>query len=90
MTSSRSAATLLADLDATEAAAWKTTNPGAWAQESWELARDSAYTVESGDTLTDAYIRAAWPKVQTQLLKAGVRLAHLLDEAARGTLVIED
>jgi hypothetical protein len=87
--SSRSAPALLAELDPTAAAAWKTTNPGTWAQESWTLARDVAYTVADGDEITEDYIEAASPKVREQLLKAGVRLAHLLDLAASGTLEIE-
>jgi hypothetical protein len=88
--SSRSAPLLLERLDPATAETWRTTNPGAWAQESWLLAKSMAYTLSNGDEVTEEYIEAAWPKVEEQLLKAGVRLAHLVDEAARGTLRIED
>jgi hypothetical protein len=40
------------------------------------------------DRLTDAYFKAASPVLREQLKKAGVRLAHLINAAAAGTLPI--
>jgi hypothetical protein len=77
---------LLAELDETEAAAWMTQAPGAWLEESWVLARDVAYPSATDDLVSEDEIDAALPVVREQLLKAGVRLAHLLDLAAAGTL----
>lgn len=81
-----SADDLLDHLDEAEAVTWKTLDPGAWAQESWMLARDRAYPIAEDDVVTRNEIRDALPIVREQLLKAGVRLAHLLDLAAAGTL----
>lgn len=81
-----SADDLLEELDETEAATWKTLDPGAWVNESWVLARDVAYPSAEDDVVTEEEIEDALPIVREQLLKAGVRLAHLLDLAAAGTL----
>ncbi len=53
----------------------------AWAIEAHNLARDVAYTgVKKHVDLTDPYIKPARDVVKSQLLKAGVRLAKVLDE----------
>jgi nuclease S1 len=52
-----------------------------WAKETHQLAHDVAYgTLNHGDDLGDSYITTALPVVQQQLLKAGVRLAKIIDE----------
>jgi hypothetical protein len=52
-----------------------------WAKESHELAISTAYGgLKGGDDLEDAYVERASPVVQQQLLRAGVRLAKILDE----------
>jgi S1/P1 Nuclease len=52
-----------------------------WAKESHELATSAAYgSLSGGDDLEQAYISKASPVVQDQLLRAGVRLAKVLDE----------
>jgi hypothetical protein len=84
------AAGLLADLDEATAATWMTLKPSAWAQESWELARDVAYPEADDDRVTEEEIEAALPVIRQRLLQAGVRLAHLLDLAAGGTLRLEE
>jgi hypothetical protein len=66
--------------------------PRDWANESFALAeaakteycslRATSCDPGSGSvTIDSAYIQANVPVVRTQLQKAGVRLAHLLDEA---------
>ena len=61
-----------------------------WSRESWAVARDSAYGVALGDPCTptpgravldDAKIAALVPVVRLQIVRGGVRLARLLDEA---------
>lgn len=75
-----------------ELTAWQTFDVAAWAAESFALARTRAYTKPDGtrvmpnDRLTDAYFKAASPVLREQLKKAGVRLAHLINAAAAGTL----
>jgi hypothetical protein len=52
-----------------------------WAKESHDLAGTTAYDgLSNGDDLEDDYISKASPVVQNQLLRAGVRLAKVLDE----------
>jgi hypothetical protein len=77
-----------------ELTAWQTFDVAAWAAESFALARTRAYTKPDGtrvrpnDPHTDAYFKAASPVLREQLKKAGVRLAHLINAAAAGTLPI--
>jgi S1/P1 Nuclease len=61
-----------------------------WSRESWAVARDSGYGVALGDpcgptgiraALDNAKIEALIPVVRQQILRGGVRLARLLDEA---------
>jgi len=74
-----------------EAAGWEAvTSPKAWAKESHQLAKKFAYPPvleQDWDTkhlpvrLEMDYVKRCKPVVQTQLMKAGVRLAKLLNEA---------
>ena len=52
----------------------------AWVLESHKLAIDFAYKYVSNRALGNAYYRICLPIVDRQLARAGVRLAHLLDE----------
>lgn len=61
-----------------------------WSRESWAVAHDSAYAVALGDpcgdalanaALNDAKIAALVPVVRLQIVRGGMRLARLLDEA---------
>jgi S1/P1 Nuclease len=52
-----------------------------WAKETHDLATSKAYDgLQHGDDLEDSYISRSSPVVQQQLLRAGVRLAKVLDE----------
>ncbi len=61
-----------------------------WSRESWAVARDSAYGVAVGNpcappgqlaSIDNAKIEALVPVVRVQILRGGMRLARLLDEA---------
>jgi hypothetical protein len=61
-----------------------------WSRESWAVARDAAYATALGDpcgpkparaTLDNAKIEALIPVTRQQIVRGGVRLARLLDEA---------
>lgn len=61
-----------------------------WSRESWQMSRDVAYTGLLGDpcgpvpkhsTLSNAAIADAAPKFRALVVKGGLRLARLLDEA---------
>jgi hypothetical protein len=83
---------LLAEIDRRDVAGWRGFDLVGWTQESHRLAETHAYRhpdgapVESGDELGASYFEAARPVVETQLMKAAVRLAHLIDAAAHGSL----
>lgn len=52
-----------------------------WAKETHTLAHSVAYSnLQNGADLGDTYVDAATPVVRDQLLKAGLRLARILDE----------
>ena len=72
--------------------AWTQSNPKQWANETFAITENerTKYCVRHGDTchpspgsvkIDQAYIDANVPVVKEQLLKAGIRLAHLLDKA---------
>lgn len=63
-----------------------------WSQESWRVAHDATYATAMGDpcgpaparaTLDAAKIEALIPVTRQQVVRGGVRLARLLDEALR-------
>jgi hypothetical protein len=68
---------------------WETGDPSAWAQETFQVAKDDAYgqlpspNARGSYRLTDEYITTATGDVSEQLSKAGVRLAFILNQALR-------
>jgi hypothetical protein len=72
---------------------WITSEPRDWANESFEIAERPAtkYCVKEGTSckspdpqeveIDAAYVQMSTPIIKERLSKAGVRLAHLLDEA---------
>lgn len=79
------------ELDAQTIGSWRDADVWQWASDSYELAKNYAYRnpdkslVRKNDSLSEAYVRAALPKVREQALKAAVRLAHLIETLASGT-----
>lgn len=57
---------------------WMLGDAATWAQENVAF-RNSIYDVQRGDDLGYAYQYKHWPLVQEQLLKAGIRLAGVLN-----------
>ncbi len=70
----------LTPLDRRMLRSWQRGSTADWAQECIAL-RPSIYTVRPGDDLTEAYAKAQWGTVRTQLQKAGARLAWLLNNS---------
>ena len=62
-----------------ELRAWAQGSTAQWAEEAL-LLRPRVYSVERGAELGYAYSYANWPLVREQLLKAGIRLAAVLNE----------
>lgn len=54
-----------------------------WAMESHDVAKDHVYALPENRKLGEDYVRANVPVVDQQLIKAGVRLAKLLNDALR-------
>jgi len=85
------AKTLEADITPDEAKAWAAVPPESWAEESYEAAKASAYTIDSPSgcasdvapiPLSAAYRTQALQVARLQIEKAGVRLATVLNAAA--------
>jgi hypothetical protein len=54
-----------------------------WAMESHDVSKDHVYALPENRKLGEDYVRTKVPVVDQQLIKAGVRLAKLLNEALR-------
>ena len=65
-----------------EITAWQAGTVADWAQEALSM-RARVYSVRKGDDLGYQYQYHQWPLVQQQLVKAGVRLAGLLNATLR-------
>ncbi len=81
------AVTFAKPLPAAPASQVASTDPAAWAQESFSLAKSDAYkdppigeTVSSTNTITQAYYDAALQDAKDRVALAGARLAKLLNE----------
>jgi hypothetical protein len=84
---------LSAKIARADKASWERGNPRSWAEESYEVARQSVYTLGSSPgcdrdrapvSLPASYHSAAQTAAAIQLEKAGVRLAVLLNRALGG------
>lgn len=86
------ASELLSSITSSQTQAWARASLRDWANESFAIARsrathyclltnDSCQPTSSPVMIDDAYIAANVPIVREQLAKAGIRLAHLLDQA---------
>jgi hypothetical protein len=78
---------LIAGIDAEERRRWSAGSTSDWARESYEIARHDGYAglpqpgADGLYRLSDAYTDAAVAIVRTQLERAGVRLAQVLNQA---------
>ena len=73
-----------------EAAAWAATDVRSWANESYRICEDFVYGQLPADgRIRNEYFLPALGITRTQLMKGGVRLAHLLNTAAAGRLDID-
>ena len=72
------------EISPVEVSAWVTSDVLAWTNESYKIDEEFVYSVSSGAQIGDAYYNRAVPIVRQRLKQAGIRLAHVLNEAARG------
>ena len=80
----KSADELLAGITTAQVSQWATADVIAWANESYRIAEDFAYSVPNGGLIDQAYYDRALAITRIRLQQAGIRLAHVLNEAARG------
>jgi hypothetical protein len=84
--SGRIADTIARDTSGAQKAAWRSGNPALWANDSLAVARRDVYRIVNGRRdlrLNRAYLQAQRATVQTQMAKAGVRLAWMLNASLR-------
>jgi S1/P1 Nuclease len=84
--SSTVAMKLLAEITPADAASWASGTPDEWAMEAFAISQKDAYgnpplSKATPQHLSAAYVAQAEKDVALQLSKAGVRLAHVLNEA---------
>jgi hypothetical protein len=81
------ASDLIGHISERDAQSWAQSGPSDWAQETFTVAKDDAYgqlpepSARGSFRLSDDYISMATQGVATQLSKAGVRLAFILNKA---------
>jgi hypothetical protein len=79
---------LLMRITSAQAASWRTGTPEDWAWEAFAIAQEDVYgdpPLSAGETqqLDRAYVERAKADVALQLSRAGVRLAHLLNQTLK-------
>lgn len=75
---------LTAQITSVQAVQWSNTDVIAWTNESFRLAEDFVYSVANGGEIGDPYYDRAATIVRQRIQQAGIRLAFLLNEVARG------
>lgn len=79
-----SGAELTNGISAANAAAWANSDVLGWTLESYRLDEEFVYSAVPGSNVADAYYERALQISRQRLQQAGIRLAFLLNEAARG------
>ena len=80
---------LIGEISDEEIAAWSRGTPEDWVKESYGLAKDDPYMLlplselSTPHPLTKDYVEKATRTVHDQLMKAGIRLAAVLNEALK-------
>jgi len=82
-----SAQSLIASITAQNVAHWSNADVLGWTNESYQVAEGFVYSVPNGGDVGQAYFDEAVPIVKLRMQQAGVRLAFVLNEAARGRAV---
>jgi hypothetical protein len=79
-----STAELANGISAANAAAWANSDVLGWTLESYRLAEEFVYSAAQGSDVAEPYYARALQISRQRLQQAGIRLAFLLNEAARG------
>lgn len=79
-----SADELVSGITTQQVSQWATADVIGWANESYRIDEDFVYGVPPGGNIDHAYYNRALAIARVRLQQGGIRLAHLLNEAARG------
>ncbi|HEY0303383.1 MAG TPA: S1/P1 nuclease, partial [Longimicrobiales bacterium] len=79
-----SADELIAGISTVDVSAWSNSDVVGWTNESYRLDEEFVYSVRAGGDVANAYYSRALPIARRRIQQGGIRLAHLLNEAARG------
>ena len=76
---------LVTQIQQDEAQSWETMNVTEWANESYRIDEEFVYgKLDAAGRIRNAYYRPALGIAETQIMKGGVRLAHLINSIAAG------
>jgi hypothetical protein len=75
---------LNAGISTADVIAWTNSDVVGWTNESYRIAEDFAYSAAPGSNIAEPYYNRALQIATERLQQAGIRLAFLLNEAARG------
>jgi hypothetical protein len=79
-----SADELVAGISTADVANWSHADVVGWTNESYRIDEELVYSAAPDSDVADAYYVRALPVVKQRIRQAGIRLAHLINEAARG------
>lgn len=75
---------LVDDITSAEIKSWSNWDVIGWTNESFLIAEDFAYSARSGSNIAEPYYNRALQIAKQRVQQAGIRLAFLVNEAARG------
>jgi hypothetical protein len=75
---------LLAEISTADVSSWANSDVVAWTNESYRIDEEFVYSVPTGGDIQQAYYDRALSISKRRIQQAGIRLAHVINEAARG------
>ncbi len=75
---------LASGITTADVSAWSNADVAGWTNESYRIDEEFVYSLSSGANVGEAYYSRALQIARQRIQQAGIRLAHLLNEAARG------
>jgi hypothetical protein len=84
-----SAEELTVGITRADVSAWANSDVLGWTNESYQIAEEFVYNVANGGDIAEPYYNRALQIARQRLQQGGIRLAHLLNEAARGRALFD-
>ena len=79
-----SADQLIAEITTPDVSSWANSDVVAWTNESYRIDEDFVYSIPNGGDIQQTYYDRALSISRRRIQQAGIRLAHVINEAARG------